>query len=550
MARATIPTPVRRDPRAEGAADRGGASAWAAPATLAIVHLLLALLFFDPTPHTGGDNAAYLTLARSLLERGRFLELWDPAVPPHILYPPGFPALLALAMLVGVESWVGFKLVIVAASTAAVAFSYLWLARRWGSRTALGAGIVLAASPGVLGLSHWILSDVPFWMLTMVALWGFARLEAGERGGAAVAIAATTLAYFTRSAGLPLALAAATWLAMTRRWRTLAALAATLLPLAFLWWLRGRGIAGADYLDSFWLVNPYRPELGRIGIADLAARMWANNGLYTLVYLPILLVGQGAGLFAFLGVAIAILALAGWALEARRPGPGELFVPLYIGLLYVWPEVWAGDRFLLPAVPLILGYAARALTAAAGRVPALRRAPLGAAAVALVMLLAVPAAAQGVRRGMTCTTTYRLGSTEACMAQPWRDFFAVAEWTRDNLPEDAVVLSRKPRLFHHLSGRRGRIYPRSPETDALLREARAAGARYVILDLLDAQSYRYLIPALTRRPAAFCVLHSLGAERVTVFGIMPGADTLPDPAGDAAGASFARCPPDYRSPSR
>ena len=123
------------------------------------------------------------------------------------------------------------------------------------------------------------------------------------------------------------------------------------------WWLRGRGVEANDYVSQFLSVNPYRPELGRIGMADLVSRMWANNGLYTLVYLPVILVGKGGGAVGLLGGGVAILAVAGWILRVRKPGLPELFLPLYIGLLYVWPEVWAGDRFLLLR-PVILGYAA------------------------------------------------------------------------------------------------------------------------------------------------------------------------------------------------
>ncbi len=453
-------------------------------------------------------------------------------------------------MLLGLDSWAGLKLLIIATSTAAVVFSYLWLARRWGARLAAGVGVILALSPGILDLSHWILSDVPFWMLTMAALWGFGRLEAGERGGLAVAVAATVLAYFTRSAGLPLALAATGWLALGRRWRALTALAAVLLPLALLWWLRARAAGGADYMDSFWLANPYRPELGRIGPAALAGRMWANDLYYMLLYLPILLFGQGGGAFGVLGVGVAVAAVIGWALELRRPGLGEIFLPLYIGLLYIWPEVWAGERFLLPAVPLVAAYAARALMRGADRLRVPRPTRVGAAAVGLVVLLGLPTQLRAARRGFACTTAYRLGSAYPCLSPRWQDFFTVAEWTREHLPEDAVVVSRKPRLFHALSGHRGRIYPKSAEPADLLREAAEAGARHVVLDLLDSQSYRYLIPALTRRPAAYCIVHSPGPDRVTVLGVLPGADTVPDLADGAADARFAHCPPDYRSSPR
>lgn len=60
--------------------------------------LLLSWLAFQPTPHTGGDNAAYIALGRSLLERHAYVELHDPAQPPHTQYPPVFPAILAVAI--------------------------------------------------------------------------------------------------------------------------------------------------------------------------------------------------------------------------------------------------------------------------------------------------------------------------------------------------------------------------------------------------------------------------------------------------------------------
>ncbi|MGH7476032.1 MAG: hypothetical protein ACRELD_07065, partial [Longimicrobiales bacterium] len=148
-----------------------------AAALLGAAHVIVALLVFDPTPHTGGDNAAYLSLATSILERGRYLDYWDPRLPAHTQYPPVFPLILAFFRWVGFEAWVSFKMVIVGCSGIAVAFSYLWV-RRWHSASlALPIGLIVAFSPGVLGLSHWVLSDVPFWALLMVALWAFAAVD-------------------------------------------------------------------------------------------------------------------------------------------------------------------------------------------------------------------------------------------------------------------------------------------------------------------------------------------------------------------------------------
>src|SRR5689334_11998006 len=64
-------------------------------AALILLNLLFALLTFMPQPHTGGDSANYLTLARSLLQRHSYTDLYDPIQPPHTKYPPVFPLMLA-----------------------------------------------------------------------------------------------------------------------------------------------------------------------------------------------------------------------------------------------------------------------------------------------------------------------------------------------------------------------------------------------------------------------------------------------------------------------
>ena len=69
-------------------------------------------------------------------------------------------------------------------------------------------------------------------------------------------------------------------------------LAAVAVPLALLWWLRSRGQGGVDYVSQFWFVNPYQPELGRIGALGLVDRVLENGSKYIRIHLPILLAGS------------------------------------------------------------------------------------------------------------------------------------------------------------------------------------------------------------------------------------------------------------------
>ena len=132
---------------------------------------------FNPAPHNGGDNAAYITLAFSLAEHGTYTDLYDPAEMPHTKYPPVFPGLLALMLLLGARTWSALKTVSAVFTIAAVGFTYLWAERRLGAVGALGLSVMLAISPALVYYSHWILSDPIFLCFTMAALWALERSE-------------------------------------------------------------------------------------------------------------------------------------------------------------------------------------------------------------------------------------------------------------------------------------------------------------------------------------------------------------------------------------
>jgi MFS family permease len=514
-----------------------------------VLHIALALLTFEPRPHTGGDNAAYITLARSLLERGAYLELWDPAEPPHTKYPPAFAAILAMAMAAGLQPWVQLKLVVMGFSASAVALSFLWIRARARAGLALGAGVIIAVAPGIMREGRWLLSDVPFWAFTMLALLAFERLRPGDWKRLAFAGVATMAAYMTRSAGLPLVLAALFWLAWHRRWQQLAGLATIVGIPALLWWLRSRAFATGAYVSEFWLIDPYQPALGTIGLADLVTRVVENVQKYVSIHLPILLAdGPGPLPFLFGGIIFG-LAVYGWTRRLRRARVADLFFPLYLGLIFVWPAIWSGERFLLPAMPLLLFYAGDGLVRLARRFTPRHDFAAAAAAAGLVIVLALPGLVAAAAVGRECSTRYLAGERYPCMGGTiWSDFFGLAETTGRTLPPDAVVLNRKSRLYYVLSGLKADRYPLSDEPDTFFAVADSIGARYVIFDQLDAVSDLYLRPILIRRSAAFCLMTVMPRTGTALFGIVGPADparTDPALSLDGSRIDFPLCGVEY-----
>lgn len=504
---------------------------------------------FVPAPHSGGDNAAYLTLAYSLLERGSYTELFDPAAHPHTKYPPGFPVVLAVLMALGARTWVAFKGVAAVATVAVSALTYLWAARRVGPLWGAGVALLVAASSAVVYYSHWILSDPLFVALTLLGLWALHRADEGAGAGWLVlGVAAAGAAYFTRSAGLPLVVAVWAWLALRRRWRALAAAGAGLGVPILLWAARARRGGEGDYVSEFWLVNPYEPELGPVGMGGLAARLAENAGGYLTSHVPGGIVGSAGPGAALLGVALAGAALAGWWLAARRRlGPAELFLPLYAGLVLLWPAVWSGDRFALPLYPLLFAYAALALrTLLRRRGPPRLAAAAGMAAFAAVFLPALGAWMGAARDASACAAAVRAAGPFACYGPGVGAFVEAASWAGANLPEGSAVLSRKPRIFFVMGGTPSRTFPFTQDPDAHLAMADDVGARYVLLDEWDGLAGRYVAAAVTARPGAFCAVRGFGPRGGTqLLGILPPAERGPGLPQDAGGVRIAACPPSY-----
>lgn len=501
---------------------------WALLAIASAVSLGAVVLAFNPAPHTGGDNAGYVTLAYALLTQGAYVELFDPAAAPHTKYPPVFPALLAMVVALGARSWAALKVVAAVSTVVAVGAAFLWAERRIGPLAALGVAVATALSAGVVYYSHWILSDPTFLAFTLLALWTLDRADEDGAGWGwlAAGVAFTGLAYFTRSAGLPLAVALLVWLALRKRWRGLAGAAAALGVPALLWWWRGRSVAEAQgaYASEFWLVDPYQPALGTVGFGGLLGRVATNAVGYVGTHLPAGVIGARGPTATLLGVALTGLGVAGWALMVRRGRVAELFVPLYTGLILLWPAVWSGDRFALPLLPLLFVYAAVALSRVARRLaPGLVR-PVGAVGLLLLVLPALGSFVGAVQGSRGCARMVAVEGPFACYGPRYGRFVEAAVWAGENLPPGSAVMSRKPRLFYVMSGIPSRTFPFDPSAAVHLSEADGVGARYVLLDQVDNLAAAYVGGAIRSAPGAFCSIRGFGSGDgigTQLLGVLP-----------------------------
>ena len=516
---------------------------------VAVAALVVVWTSFNPTPHAGGDNSGYVALAHGLLTGQGYTDVFDPARLPHTKYPHVFPAFLAVLMALGARTWAALKLSAAIPTVLTAALTFLWAKRRLTSIESFAVALLVVVSAGFVYYSQWILSDPLFVAFTMLALWAFdvADEEDSRAGWVVLGVLATGLAFFTRSAGLPLVVAALGWLALRRRWLALGASAVALGVPMGLWALRGRGEGVAQYGTEFWMVDPYQPALGTIGPLGLLPRVLENLQAYVLQHGPAGVIGAGRPGVALLGVVLTGAALGGWLVTVRRRfGVADLFVPLYVGLLLLWPAVWGGDRFALPLYPLLFLYAGVALHFLRIWLPPFAGGGVAAVAFLVVFLPAAGTWLDGAEGRRRCETVARRSGPWACYGPNIGYFVDAATWSATGLPPGAAVFTRKPRHFYLMSGHPSRTFPFVGEAAEHLALADALGVRYVLLDQWDGLAAAYVGGAVRERPGAFCWLRAFGPPAeggAQLLGILP--PELRDGSPTGADGTLQPCPPGY-----
>ena len=520
---------------------------WNTPAVVVVavvaVHVVLGFTSATPAIHPGGDNAAYVSLANSLATNAAYSEPWHPEEPPHTQYPPLYPAALAVLILLGAKTWVAFKAFSLALTGMAAAFCFLWIQRLHGPRIGALVALLFGVAPGVLISAQWILAEPLFMALVFASLWLLtpdSRRQPGRpvrgkpssrrsKAELGVGLVLAIAAYFTRSAGLPLVVAVAIGLVATRRWAALGVFGGLFGIAAVPWHLR----AGDEYVSAFWMVNPYSPDQGQAGIADLVQRVVDNLWQYSSEILPTTIAGVGGAAGLTLGLALAGLAAWGWVLRVReQAGIPEFFFLLYAGLIVLWPSVWSGDRFLLPIVPLVLLYAGEGLASlTAGRTQ--WRPRVFALIVGVAFLL--PAGSSWLERSgqaTQCRLQVRTAGPFGCYSANVRELQAMAVWTSERLPQGSVVFTRKPRLFHAFSGHAAAVYPFTTDERSLLMQADSLGVDHVVLGNWDGSGAMYVSPVVRNNPGRFCLVAQLPVGSGPPVSLLAIRDTpTDDPPG-------------------
>ena len=417
-------------------------------AALVLLHVTVAWIARAPAILTGQDDARYLGLARALLA-GSYRDFMFVGAPLHHMYPPGYPALLAVWTRLGGEQFDWMVGLQVAMSALMLTLLYAAATRTLGTLIALAALFLAAINPDLIFFAGQLDSEVGLALCVSVVVWASVGLPDG-RVRSALLLTFATLAPLMRLAGVTVPIALVVYWLIQRR--TAEAVIASIVSAAvlgpLLWWTfkDPASIQGFSYVgDLYFKVKP-DPQ-GRFHIAFMLEqlnRIKRNAVFYPTIGFPWVLpmpTVAGTIIDNVIGsLLIAAMTVAGLVRIAQRIPLAAIVVLCYSALLLCWS--YSEPRFLEPYLPLLL------LCLMAGAVDLAQRVNTkwtGAVAGVVVTIVGVTALAH-VSKAITAYPDCRRGDgipSAQCLDPERASFFAAAEFINARLPQSARILSAK-----------------------------------------------------------------------------------------------------------
>ena len=466
---------------------------------LGLCGLLMAILLFDANLSLTGDNAQFINLGRSLAEGYGLSETIEGEPIPHTKYPFGFPLLLAIVHIIFPGNLIALKSLVVLLYAISIPLTYLLIRRFTTSPMALGVSVLCLASPLLLDYSHQVMSEIPFLLFSLIALLLIHRAqESSTLSTLALAIIAIIAAYYIRSAGIILIGTGILYFALHKKWKEAGLIAIGSLLLALPYQIRNAALGGTPYIKQLLSINPYRPEEGTLTFTTLIERILANLELYGLQIIPHIFLPSFIDANYFVGLFFSCLILYAIIAGIVKRNLLIVYLTCYLILYILWPDMWSDTRFLVPVIPILfyailtnldelLHLLARALKKTASRT-----------GVALFFLFLL---------GSNIYETNNLARYTGQLPSEWANYFAAAEWIKDNTEPDVKIACRKPYLMNAITSRKATGYAwKAP--DEVIADFEEKNIEIVVIDQIGFRSTpEFLVPAVQAYENRFKVLH-------------------------------------------
>ena len=524
---------------------------WALLGIIAVSFVVNYCRIFDPKPDLNGDNFQYYLLAHSLAAGHGYVSEIGPVATPHMHFPPGYPAFMSLFLHLFPDNIVAMKIL-----NGLLLLLSICLLFRIVRKTAGPLGLAIAfvscllctVHPELLRWATIMMSEMLYLAVSLgiIALCIDLDVEKAFHGdrrnilrlvGLCLLVAFT---YFIRTMGVAvvLAVALAFFVLAVKEWkkrkdtgrswlRNLAVCGLVIASLVIAWegWnIRNRVVMPeyqSDYLNNF----KYTRQGEEMNTLPLwSKRIGDNLRVFTAFFIPNSILQPdvasetlipvkttvGGWILGILMIAVIIIGIL------SLKGISVLLIAYFLisfGVLMLYQEQYAGTRYFVPLLPLMLCALVAGLVQIADWVRRLwsRKPQHWLAYVILAAVLFIGYSDYVQRQAGDLNIASIKNYTKLPAENPLGQFVKASDWLKANSSQDVLVSCRKPEVFHFFSGYRHAIgFPISATPEEVITYLQENRVDAVIMDSWFPNAYRTLLPAVEQYPEHFQAVAQFG----------------------------------------
>ena len=511
------------------------------------------IVSFDRDVGSFGDNASYIINTKSLLEMGAPHKLNHPEQPFDSKAALGLPIMLSPIVGIWGMDVLKMKVLVFILGCLSILFFFMAFRRRLGIYGAALIAILIGTYPLIVYNTSYVMTEVPFLFclsLTLYVTYLFQDASTTRRSiitGLAV-IALSMLCYLTRAVGIGVIAGTLIWLFLWIPWmkiirekinplaltevRKFLLVTAGLAICVMGWQLRSTGstttvnaegseevVKNKSHARTFMAqdmnenlnrnFNLIKPVLGQQIFNKKLSRWYLSLGkddrikpldgslkTYNFFLFAALIIGLiRRRLPAYWLLIVALVTLAGSQSKVSVVFSRYLIVVVPF-MIYIWLDLlinggkWLADRLKFRAVEYV--------------------GTLGALVFSYLMLSHSLSGAAYNNQRQNAGDTYTLA---------FDNFIRAAQWVEENIEDDVVIASRKPRLFYVYSEKRGMMtvsygdmtYSEEAE-QKIIDNMRRWDAKYLIMDAFSTASRKVVLPTIQNNGDIFRVVKAVGEK--------------------------------------
>jgi len=487
---------------------------WLYISILIIVFTMSFIYVFDPKIDLNGDNCTYYLLAKSIASGKGYIDIISPTLNPTNIFPPGYPLLMAVNMIITGGGIVTQKILNGLFLITAMIILYFLLNNLFSHKqVAFTIACVSLTNFYLYKFARIMMSEMSFLLFSCLALYFYIATDEDQKPWKNykfyLSIFCLAYLFHIRTQGVALFLALIFYLLISRRWQHLLTAIPTYLLFLAPWMIRNRvrGLSNR-YLHELFVVNPWRPEQGSASVSSLFTRFIDNVTMLITKAIPdSLLPVINLNYNQPASVGLVIFGIVTLALVVY----GILKLPRFKFLLlgYIFANIiiigfWSapgGNRYLTAIIPfLYIGFILGIYHGVIHLIHYWKKtagqfSPLWLLSISLLVL---PRLAELHE------------SAKAPYPSNYYNYFQIGREVSQKMPLNTVVCCRKPYLFYMFGNRYCYKYLYTQDDKQLIKGLIKANVDYVILDQLGYSSTAlYLYPAILKNQQLFKVVIQL-----------------------------------------